>query len=92
MVAETILVELNGDIDISGAEFERQRVLEMIDRPAGAEYEIDVIGEKITQPALQIFFAMLNEARERGHFLMLTPRADALDRSRTDARKEMQTK
>lgn len=92
MIAESIPIELKGDIEISGAQSERQRILELIDLPVGAEYEIDIVGEKITQPALQIFFAMLNEAHERGHVPKLGPRADALDRCRTDAGKEMQRK
>lgn len=87
MASEMISLELNGDVEISGAELERRRILEMMEQPERETYGIEIVGEKITQPGLQIFFATLNEAHERGHVLELGPRADALHRCRTDAGK-----
>lgn len=77
MTANATLIELSGDLDLAGATAERTRLLELLDRAALGGIEFEIIGERTTQPALQIFFAAVREARDRGQDVALGEKAAA---------------
>jgi anti-anti-sigma regulatory factor len=68
-------IQLNGDIDLSSATAERERVLALLEQAPPVCFDIDIVGEPVTQPALQLFFATVREVRERGHEVAFGERA-----------------
>lgn len=84
MAAANNIVDLPGEIEVSGAESERQRVLSIFENPDASMLEIEIHGTKFTQPALQILFATLRTASESHHAYRLGPNANALLKARLD--------
>lgn len=78
------VIDLQGDLEVSGAENERQRILSTFESPEVPMLEIEIHGKTFTQPALQILFATVREASERNHAYRLGPNADALLNARLD--------
>lgn len=70
-------IELKGDLDLAGAPAERQRVLDALDRAPPGQLDIEMVGSRTTQPALQILFATACEAQERGLEVTFGSRAAA---------------
>lgn len=59
-------IELNGNLDLGSARAERERVLALLEQAPPVCFDIDIVGEPVTQPALQLLFATVREVRERG--------------------------
>lgn len=78
------VIDLPGDLEVSGAENERHRILSILENPDASMLEIEIHGTKFTQPALQILFATLREASKRGLSCKPGPNADVLLKARLD--------
>lgn len=77
MASNATLIEICGDLDLAGAIAERERLLGLLDHAPKATVDIEIAGERPTQPALQVFFAAVREARDRGHDVAFGEKAAA---------------
>ena len=75
MATNATALRLTGDLDLPTAVAERERLLALLDQPSPGAFEIEIVGERTTQTALQLLFATLREARERGLAVACGPRA-----------------
>jgi anti-anti-sigma regulatory factor len=59
-------IEVRGDLDLASAPAERERILALLDAHDDRPIAVSLRASDSTQPALQVFFATLKEARLRG--------------------------
>ncbi|MCU0906714.1 MAG: hypothetical protein MUF73_04530 [Rhodobacteraceae bacterium] len=85
MATADTVVDLPGELDVSGSAAECKRILAILGNPDASRLEIEIRGDRFTQPALQILFATLREALKRNCSCRLGPNADALVAARLDA-------
>jgi len=63
---DCLAIDVNGDLELGSAGAERDRLLAALEACGGRSLSVAVAGRDPTQPALQLFFAVVKEARRRG--------------------------
>ena len=60
-----LTLDIRGDLDVAAACVEREAILSALDAQAGGSMALTLTSEDATQPALQLYFATIKEARLR---------------------------
>ena len=63
---DSLAIHVNGDTHLVSACAERDRLMTALGSLQGGSVSVSLSGSDPTQPALQLFFAFVKEARRRG--------------------------